>query len=183
MTGVQTCALPISSFPVTIRKDSPCRAGSRVFTDSPLSVVMDDLRLDSTITGQTCAGSLNTNGSQTIVFSTLPSSTVIPSSVTQVGIDITLTGGQSAVFEGARGYFVFLGDDYSYGFDLPIEFKKSDDGVIGARISSVDPSMLVNVQGSPIVVVTAPYRDWETDRKSTRLNSSHRSLSRMPSSA
>ena len=29
----------------------------------------------------------------------------------------------------------------------------------------------------------ACYRDWETDRKSTRLNSSHRSLSRMPSSA
>ena len=29
----------------------------------------------------------------------------------------------------------------------------------------------------------AIYRDWETDRKSTRLNSSHRSLSRMPSSA
>ena len=27
------------------------------------------------------------------------------------------------------------------------------------------------------------YRDWETDRKSTRLNSSHRSLARMPSSA
>ena len=27
------------------------------------------------------------------------------------------------------------------------------------------------------------YRDWETDRKSTGLNSSHRSLSRMPSSA
>ena len=27
------------------------------------------------------------------------------------------------------------------------------------------------------------YRDWETDRKSTRLNSSHCSLSRMPSSA
>ena len=27
------------------------------------------------------------------------------------------------------------------------------------------------------------YRDWETDRKSTRLNSSNRSLSRMPSSA
>ena len=30
---------------------------------------------------------------------------------------------------------------------------------------------------------TKRYRDWETDRKSTRLNSSHRSLSRMPSSA
>ena len=31
--------------------------------------------------------------------------------------------------------------------------------------------------------IEATYRDWETDRKSTRLNSSHRSLSRMPSSA
>ena len=31
--------------------------------------------------------------------------------------------------------------------------------------------------------LTPTYRDWETDRKSTRLNSSHRSLSRMPSSA
>ena len=29
----------------------------------------------------------------------------------------------------------------------------------------------------------APYRDWETDRKSTRLNSSHSAKSRMPSSA
>ena len=27
------------------------------------------------------------------------------------------------------------------------------------------------------------YRDWETDRKSTRLNSSHLKLARMPSSA
>ena len=30
---------------------------------------------------------------------------------------------------------------------------------------------------------TGDYRDWETDRKSTRLNSSHLKLSRMPSSA
>ena len=33
------------------------------------------------------------------------------------------------------------------------------------------------------IQVDGRYRDWETDRKSTRLNSSHRSLSRMPSSA
>ena len=33
------------------------------------------------------------------------------------------------------------------------------------------------------ITYLAEYRDWETDRKSTRLNSSHRSLSRMPSSA
>ena len=31
--------------------------------------------------------------------------------------------------------------------------------------------------------IAAPYRDWETDRKSTRLNSSHSAKSRMPSSA
>ena len=32
-------------------------------------------------------------------------------------------------------------------------------------------------------VLTQGYRDWETDRKSTRLNSSHSAKSRMPSSA
>ena len=32
-------------------------------------------------------------------------------------------------------------------------------------------------------ISSAPYRDWETDRKSTRLNSSHEFVSRMPSSA
>ena len=32
-------------------------------------------------------------------------------------------------------------------------------------------------------VIRAKYRDWETDRKSTRLNSSHSAKSRMPSSA
>ena len=31
--------------------------------------------------------------------------------------------------------------------------------------------------------ISEPYRDWETDRKSTRLNSSHEIPSRMPSSA
>ena len=32
-------------------------------------------------------------------------------------------------------------------------------------------------------ITASPYRDWETDRKSTRLNSSHSAKSRMPSSA
>ena len=39
------------------------------------------------------------------------------------------------------------------------------------------------VPSFPVNTGDGPYRDWETDRKSTRLNSSHRSLSRMPSSA
>ena len=33
------------------------------------------------------------------------------------------------------------------------------------------------------IIAQQPYRDWETDRKSTRLNSSHSAKSRMPSSA
>ena len=32
-------------------------------------------------------------------------------------------------------------------------------------------------------ITEGKYRDWETDRKSTRLNSSHSAKSRMPSSA
>ena len=35
----------------------------------------------------------------------------------------------------------------------------------------------------PNVAAICVYRDWETDRKSTRLNSSHITRSRMPSSA
>ena len=66
--------------------------------------------------------------------------------------------------------------------------------------SSVTPGTAQNVQSAPManqqiahvepvdamakaIPNAASYRDWETDRKSTRLNSSHRSLSRMPSSA
>ena len=40
-----------------------------------------------------------------------------------------------------------------------------------------------NIKLSKRLINIEEYRDWETDRKSTRLNSSHRSLSRMPSSA
>ena len=39
------------------------------------------------------------------------------------------------------------------------------------------------IKANPAFADMGLYRDWETDRKSTRLNSSHRSLSRMPSSA
>ena len=39
------------------------------------------------------------------------------------------------------------------------------------------------IAGTMVAVNTVCYRDWETDRKSTRLNSSHSAKSRMPSSA
>ena len=39
---------------------------------------------------------------------------------------------------------------------MPIEFKKSADGVVGTSISSIDPSSFGNVQGTPLVAITAP---------------------------
>ena len=42
---------------------------------------------------------------------------------------------------------------------------------------------IANNQDSIIYCNPGQYRDWETDRKSTRLNSSHSGESRMPSSA
>jgi hypothetical protein len=152
--GLPTFGTRISSTKKLV--DQPCNTNSRYFVDSPLESVMGFIRSDKTITGATCTNNLNTDGTQTILFHTNVSSTAISSSVTQVGIDITLTGGQSEVFEGARGYFVFRGDDKTYGFDIPIEFTKSPDGVIGASISSVDPSRLGDVEGSPMVAITAP---------------------------
>ena len=51
--------------------------------------------------------------------------------------------------------------------------------VVGAGVVVV----VLVVVGTGVVVVGVAYRDWETDRKSTRLNSSHEIPSRMPSSA
>ena len=58
-------------------------------------------------------------------------------------------------------------------------------GVItfNSPLSDIEEIELLDETRDPSVIAKAKYRDWETDRKSTRLNSSHRSLSRMPSSA
>ena len=65
-----------------------------------------------------------------------------------------------------------------------------DDGSVKTVGVAVGVDVLVRIVGECWRVVGScsedpegVYRDWETDRKSTRLNSSHRSLSRMPSSA
>ena len=47
-------------------------------------------------------------------------------------------------------------------------------------VSLLETTSYVN---QPVTTDMATYRDWETDRKSTRLNSSHITRSRMPSSA
>ena len=60
----------------------------------------------------------------------------------------------------------------SYNFYWPALSHIGEQAVLNQEVyaqGSVDPE--------------ACYRDWETDRKSTRLNSSHITRSRMPSSA
>ena len=47
----------------------------------------------------------------------------------------------------------------------------------------LDPSNQGTIKPGKNMNPYQPYRDWETDRKSTRLNSSHSAKSRMPSSA
>ena len=47
----------------------------------------------------------------------------------------------------------------------------------------IDNTGLQEILDSKSIQVDGAYRDWETDRKSTRLNSSHEIPSRMPSSA
>ena len=62
--------------------------------------------------------------------------------------------------------------------------KVAIDRTQGSRgIASNIYKLLVSLGYTIVSDDTRSYRDWETDRKSTRLNSSHRSLSRMPSSA
>ena len=99
---------------------------------------------------------------------------------------------------------VFLTEGYNYAEnkitfhnsidDIPLHtvFVEYNDNPITELLYAIDVNKETNTitfnrrpptPDSGLNYITAIYRDWETDRKSTRLNSSHRSLSRMPSSA
>lgn len=152
--GLPTFGTSISS---TVKlTDQPCASNSRNFTDSSLSSVMKAVRSDASIPGAKCASNLNSNGHQTIYFKTSVVSTPISSSISQVGIDVTLTGGSAQLLEGCRGYLVFRSDDASYNFEYEVTLKKSVDGVIGFSISSVDPSRLGNVIGGVDLYIGSP---------------------------
>ena len=61
----------------------------------------------------------------------------------------------------------------------------------GSAVGSIVPPVNYGISNWVRIIKSIPfannlfniYRDWETDRKSTRLNSSHSAKSRMPSSA
>ena len=49
--------------------------------------------------------------------------------------------------------------------------------------NDIPVAVSITCENRDSTIVIKPYRDWETDRKSTRLNSSHSAKFRMPSSA
>ena len=73
--------------------------------------------------------------------------------------------------------------------NLPLDYFTSvlpraqygDESAVPIGMKDSPASLIVKDSADPSV--GAAYRDWETDRKSTRLNSSHSAKSRMPSSA
>ena len=63
-----------------------------------------------------------------------------------------------------------------------VHCKKEKYDVYIGRPSKWGNPFTIGIHGTREQVIQM-YRDWETDRKSTRLNSSHSAKSRMPSSA
>ena len=152
--GLPTFGTSISS---TVKlSDVPCGPNSRNFTDSPLSTVMAAVRSDTTIPGAACSSHLNSNGHQTIYFKTANVATSISPSISQVGVDVTITGGSAKLLEGCRGYLVFKGDDATYNFEHEVTLKKSLDNVISCSISSIDPARLGNVVGGVSLYIGSP---------------------------
>ena len=73
----------------------------------------------------------------------------------------------------------------SLGVSGTMKFKivwNADPTIYGFYIMSYTPPGVTS-SPHPYTYMNHRYRDWETDRKSTRLNSSHSAKSRMPSSA
>ena len=79
--------------------------------------------------------------------------------------------------------------EFKDGGDLPatgvrhISIAKANNNVSCIVIAANAFGFLSQIDTGGTAGSYARYRDWETDRKSTRLNSSHEIPSRMPSSA
>ena len=95
-----------------------------------------------------------------------------------------------------------LFSNISFSQSAKIEFSAKENTIDYGKVTKATDSGIrvfefTNTGDAPLIITNvlstcgctvptkpeAPYRDWETDRKSTRLNSSHLKLSRMPSSA
>ena len=75
------------------------------------------------------------------------------------------------------------GDEFEISSEEMISFLVNQVNMKTLEPTFVDSKKINVCEVARQIVVKAGYRDWETDRKSTRLNSSHSAKSRMPSSA
>ena len=76
------------------------------------------------------------------------------------------------------------GDDKTLSINPQVNTNFLDGGQPSIKAIGVgDLSAGCKFTASTYGMINGMYRDWETDRKSTRLNSSHSAKSRMPSSA
>ena len=109
-------------------------------------------------------------------------------------VTVTATGTELNLLHG--GLFSTTEANYLQGVTSNIQTqintklnKADSSSTAGAKYATglmLKNGLAVKVSYTDTALMLTPYlnyRDWETDRKSTRLNSSHRSLSRMPSSA
>ena len=135
--------------------DNPCNADSRSVSGSDIDEVMKSARSGSGIPGVSCSLTLDPSVSKTVSFVSKTSSTPVSSDIIQIGIDIAISGGDSAVFDGVQGYFVLLSNDHKYLFEVPITLK-SEKGVLMAHISSVEASKFGSSYGTPLVLISAP---------------------------
>ena len=92
----------------------------------------------------------------------------------------------TVVDESGKSHFYYSKDPLFLEAMLNIDGRKMDDFVRllgGMKRVFTTLTTGANPMFALFSNIWANYRDWETDRKSTRLNSSHSAKSRMPSSA
>ena len=67
--------------------------------------------------------------------------------------------------------------------ELKLRLEEQNKPSVKITMDVQPPEKNIKQEKNPVYIYSSTYRDWETDRKSTRLNSSHITRSRMPSSA
>ena len=134
--------------------DHPCATNSRNFSETDISTVMESIRSGKDVSGLKCGNAFNYNNKGVVIFDTAVSSTKIPDTTTQVGINVSIVGGSADVFVGCSGFLVHKGDDDTYDMDIPVTIVKSKDDVVSVQISSVDKNALKGIQGKFTLVLS-----------------------------
>ena len=98
--------------------------------------------------------------------------------------DVVIIGNNGNVSISANGMVRLYATNIMIEAEEDIHFKAGRNITMksGAGRIMID-GQRVDIKGTSGNIPSLLYRDWETDRKSTRLNSSHSAKSRMPSSA